>query len=233
MFFSNWRPIQRIAVWIANPICVFFMLCVNTLPVSAVDYMEIQVTKDGGVYHMKIVAEVDASAEYVHRVLTDYNHIYRLNPLITENEVLSSPGNGAVRVRTRIEDCTLFSCIDIERVEDVYDLSSNELHMVIVPSLSDFLSGNAKWEIGDKEEYSEIIYQAQIEPAFNTFPIVGSAIAKRKLRQEMTSLMARIECIAKFQEEQDWNSLLQVTRSNVDPACLNNVIPVPTNASHE
>jgi hypothetical protein len=225
--------IQRIAARIVNPVCVFFMLCVNTLPVGAIDYMEIQVTNNGGVYHMKIVAEVDASAEYVHRVLTDYRHIYRLNPLITESEVLSSPGNGAVRVRTRIENCTLIYCVDIERVEDVYDLSSYELHMVIVPSLSDFLSGNAKWEIGDKEEYSEIVYQAQIEPAFSTFPIVGSAIAKRRLRQEMTILMARIECIAKVLEEQDWNSLLQVDRSSVDPACLENVVPVPTNASHE
>ncbi len=189
--------------------------------------------KDGGVYHVKMVAEVDASAEYVHRVLTDYRHIYRLNPLITESEILPSPGNGAVRVRTRIEDCTLIFCVDVERVEDVFDLSSRELRMVIVPSLSDFLSGNAKWIIGDKEEYSEIVYQAQIEPAFNTFPVVGSAIARRKLRQEMTTLMARIECIAKVLEEQDWNSLLQVARPGVDSACYKNVIPVPDNARHE
>ena len=225
--------IQGIAARIAKPVCVFFILCVFTLPVAAIDYVEIQVMKDGGVYHVKMVAEVDASAEYVHRVLTDYRHIYRLNPLITESEILPSPGNGAVRVRTRIEDCTLIFCVDVERVEDVFDLSSREVRMVIVPSLSDFLSGNAKWIIGDKEEYTEIVYQAQIEPAFNTFPVVGSAIARRKLRQEMTTLMARIECIAKVLEEQDWNSLLQVARPGVDSACYKNVIPVPDNARHE
>jgi len=224
---------QWIAARTAKPVCVFFMLCIITLPVAAIDYMEIQVIKDDGVYHMKMVAEVDAPAEYVHRVLTDYRHIYRLNPLITESEVLPSPGNGAVRVRTRIEDCTLIFCVDVERVEDVYDLSSRELQMVIVPSLSDFLSGSAKWIIGDKEEYSEIVYQAQIEPAFNTFPVVGSAIARRKLRQEMTALMARIECIANVLEEQDWSSLLQVVRPSVDSTCYKNVIPEPANASHK
>ena len=217
----------------AKPICVFSILCVNTLPLSAVDFVEIQVTNNSGVYHMRMVAEVDASAVYVYRVLTDYKHIYRLNPLIIESEVLPSPGNGAVRVRTRTEDCTFIFCVEVIRVEDVYDLSSNELHMVIVPSLSNLRSGNAKWEIEEMEEYSGIVYQAQIEPDFNIFPVIGSAILKRKLRQEMMALMARIECIAKVQEERDWDSQLQVARADVDPECLKNVIPVPANVSHE
>ena len=200
-------------------IYVFFMLCVITLPLGAVDFVEVQVTNDGGVYHIKIIAEVDASAEYVYRVLTDYNHIYRLNPSITESEILPSPGSGAVRVRTRAENCTYIFCMEVDRVEDVYDLSSNELRMEIVPSLSNFLSGNAKWLIEDMEEYSEIVYQAQVEPDFNVFPVIGSAIVKRRLRQEMMTLMARIECIAKVQEEQDWNPRLQIDIADVDSEC--------------
>ena len=220
MFCSYWRPVQRIAARIAKPVCMFITLCVNTLPLGAIDFEEILVTENGGTYHIKMVAEVDASAEYVYRVLTDYKHIYRLNPLITESEVLPSPGNGAVRVRTRIEDCTFIFCMEVNRVEDVYNLSSNELHMVIVPSLSNFISGNAKWEIEDMEEYCGIVYQARIEPDFNVFPIIGSAILKKKLHQEMMTLMARIECIAKIQEEQDWDSQLQVARANPGSACL-------------
>ena len=77
-----------------KPLYVFFMLCMITLPLDAVDFVEAQVANDGGVYHIKIIAEVDASAEYVYRVLTDYKHIYRLNPSITESEILPSPGTG-------------------------------------------------------------------------------------------------------------------------------------------
>ena len=219
MFCSHWRPIRCVAARMSKSVCVFFMLCANTLPLGAVDIVEIQVTKNNGVYHMKMVAEVDASAEYVYRVLTDYKHIYRLNPAITESEILPSPGSGAVRVRTRAENCTFIFCMEVDRVEDVYGLSSNELHMVIVPSLSNFLSGNAKWLIEDMEEYSEIVYQAQVEPDFNVFPVIGSAIVKRRLRQEMMTLMARIECIAKVQEEQDWNPQLQIDIADVDSEC--------------
>jgi hypothetical protein len=195
------------------------MLCVITLPLGAVDFVEVQVTNDGGIYNIKIIAEVDASAEYVYKVLTDYKHIYRLNPSITESEILPSPGHGAVRVRTRVEDCTSIFCVDLNRVEDVNELPPNVLQMVIVPSLSNIRSGNAKWKIEDMEEYTEIVYQAQLEPDFNIFPIVGSAILKEKLRQEMMTCMAMIECIAKIQEEQDWDLKRHVPSDDDFSAC--------------
>jgi len=200
-------------------IYVFFMLCVITLPLGAVDFVEVQVTNDGGVYHIKIIAEVDASAEYVYRVLTDYNHIYRLNPSITESEILPSPGYGVVRVRTRVEDCTSIVCVDLNRVEDVNELPPNVLQMVIVPSLSNIRSGNAKWKIEDMEDYTEIVYQARLEPDFNIFPIVGSAILKRKLSQEIMTSMAMIECIAKIQEELDWDLNHHVASDDDVDAC--------------
>ena len=59
--------------------------------------MEVQVTNDGGVYQIKLIAEVDASAEYVYRLLTDYNHIYRFTavPLTFRRHA----GNGAAVIR--------------------------------------------------------------------------------------------------------------------------------------
>jgi hypothetical protein len=139
--------------------------------------------------------------------------------LITESEILPSPGHEVVRVRTRVEDCTSIFCVDLNRVEDVNELPPNVLQMVIVPSLSNIRSGNAKWKIEDMEEYTEIVYQAQLEPDFNIFPIVGSAILKRKLRQEMMTSLAMIECIAKIQEEQDWDLNYHVASDDDVAAC--------------
>ena len=219
MFYSRWRPSQRIAAQMIKPLYVFFMLCMITLPLDAVDFVEAQVANDGGVYHIKIIAEVDASAEYVYRVLTDYKHIYRLNPSITESEILPSPGHGVVRVRTRVDDCTSIFCVEINRVEDVYESPPYVLRTVIVPSLSNIRSGNAKWKIEDMEEYTEIVYQAQLEPDFNVFPVVGSAIFKRKLRQEMMTSVAKIECIARIQEEQDWDIMLYIASDDDVAVC--------------
>ena len=195
------------------------MLCMIALPLGAVDFVEARVANDGGVYHIKIIAEVDASAEYVYRVLTDYKHIYRLNPSITESETLPSPGYGVVRVRTRVDDCTSVFCVEINRVEDVYELPPDELHTVIVPSLSNIRSGYAKWKIEDMEEYTEIVYQAQLEPDFNIFPIFGSAILKSKLRQEMMTSMAKIECIARIKEEQDWDIMRYIVSDDDVAVC--------------
>ena len=219
MFYSQWRPVQRITGQMIKAVYVFSMLCVITLPLGAVDFVEVQVTNDGDVYHIKIVAEVDASAEYVYRLLTDYKHIYRLNPSITESEILPSPGRGVVRVRTRVDDCTSFFCVELNRVEDVYELPPDVLHTVIVPSLSNIRSGDARWIIEDMEEYTEIVYQAQFEPDFNIFPIIGSAFLKRKLRQEMMASIAKIECIAKIQEAQDWDLNRHITSDNDIAVC--------------
>ena len=104
-------------------------------------------------------------------------------------------------------------------MEDVYESSPYVLRTVIVPSLSNIRSGNAKWKIEDMEEYTEIVYQAQLEPDFNVFPIVGSAILKRKLRQEMMISMARIECIARIQEEQDWDIMLYIASDDDVAVC--------------
>ena len=219
MFCSQGHPSQRIAVQMIKSIYIFFILCMITLPLDAVDFVEVQATNDGGVYHIKIIAEVDASAEYVYRLLTDYKHIYRLNPSITESEILPSPGHGVVRVRTRVDDCISVFCVELNRVEDVYEWPPDVLHTVIVPSLSNIRSGNAKWKIEDLEEYTEIVYQAELEPDFNIFPIVGSAILMRKLRQEMMTSMAMIECIAKIQEEQDWDLNRHIASDDDIAAC--------------
>ncbi|MCK5498236.1 MAG: hypothetical protein KAI77_03495, partial [Gammaproteobacteria bacterium] len=110
-------------------------------------------------------------------------------------------------------------CVEINRVEDVYESSPYVLRTVIVPSLSNLRSGNAKWKIEDMEEYTEIVYQAQLEPDFNVFPIVGSAILKRKLRQEMMTSMAKIECIARIQEEQDWDIMRYIASDDDVAVC--------------
>ena len=49
---------------------------------------EVEITEQSGVYQIKLVALIAAPASYERSVLTDYKHIYRLNPSIIESEVL-------------------------------------------------------------------------------------------------------------------------------------------------
>lgn len=207
------------AAHIAKNICALIALGLNTTQIDAIDIRELKVFENGGVYHININSAIDAPAEYVRRVLTDYVHLYHLSPSIVESKVLPSPDNGAVRVKTLISNCILIFCMELDRVEDVYELSSNQLHTIIIPSLSNFRSGRADWIIESQGDHSQVIYEAQMEPDFEVIPIIGPALIKKNLRKEMIVSLMKTECIAKIQQELDWNIHLQVANIDIHKLC--------------
>ncbi|MEN8133858.1 MAG: SRPBCC family protein [Pseudomonadota bacterium] len=219
MFWQRWRSVQETTARKAKRACALIVLCVGTTQVDSVDITELQVFENSGVYHINVVTVIDAPAEYVHKVLTDYVHIYRLNPSITESQILPSTGNGAVRVRIRILDCIFIFCMELDWVEDVYELPPYDLRTIIVPSLSNFQSGKTDWVIEPEGEHSQVIYEAKLEPDFVILPIIGPFLIKEKLRKKMVVSMARIECFAKIQEELDWSPHLQVASVEIDTLC--------------
>ena len=170
---------------------------------SAGDLTELQVTENGGVYHVRMVMVVHVPARYVRGVLTDYAHIYRLNPSITESEILPSPEQGVVRVRTLMRGCVAFFCKEVGRVEDVRELISGDLQAVIVPELSNLKSGAAEWKIQRLGEYTRVTYQAHMEPDFFVPPVIGSYFVKRNIRKEIMISFMRLECVAQIQARLD------------------------------
>jgi hypothetical protein len=72
-----------------------------------------------GIYHLALAVIVDAPFADVHHVVTDYVHIYRIDPSIVESEILGKPDASSTRVKTLVNDCVFFFCQNILRVEDV------------------------------------------------------------------------------------------------------------------
>jgi hypothetical protein len=134
-------PIQRRHVVIS---CMWLLLCLQAPLARAVDLAELQVGETRGVYRINLVTQIQAPVDYVHGVLTDYKHIYRLDPAIVDSGILPSPDDGVVRVRTRILDCIAFFCMTIDRVEDVRELENGGLQATIVPALSNFKYSHAE-----------------------------------------------------------------------------------------
>jgi hypothetical protein len=219
MFWPRWRPLQGTARWKTMRVYALILLCLAAVQVSAVDIRELEVSEDGGVYQIKLATVIDAPAEYVYRVLTDYVHLHRLHPSIIQSDILPSPGAGIVRVRTRILDCILIFCMELDRVEDISELPPYHVHATIVPSMCNFRSGKADWRIEDMGGHSQLIYEAQMKPDFTVIPVIGPYLVTRKLRDEMTSSLGKIECIAKIKEELDWNPQLRPGMVDVDTLC--------------
>jgi hypothetical protein len=219
MLWLRWRPPHRITARKAMRPATLVVLYLAALPVDALDIKELHIYENGGIYNIRLAAVIDASAEYVHRVLTDYVHLHRIHPSIIQDDILAPPGNGVVRVRTRMLDCIFFFCVELDRVEDVREVSPYDLHSVVVPSLSNFRSGEADWHIDDMGDRSQVVYEARMEPDFAIIPVIGPIFIMEKLRDEMTSSLARIECIAKIEEEREWDPQLRAATVDVDTLC--------------
>ena len=219
MFWPRWRPLQGTTGWKALRVYALIFLCLAALQVDAVAITELEVSEDDGVYQIKLATVIDAPAEYVYRVLTDYVHLHRLHPAIIQSDILPSPGAGIVRVRTRILDCILLFCMELDRVQDISEVPPYHLQTVIVPQMSNFWSGNADWRIKDMGERCQLNYEEQMKPNFTVIPIIGPYLVKRKLRDEMASSLMKIECIARIEEKLDWNPDLQPSMVDIDTLC--------------
>jgi hypothetical protein len=216
---SNHPVQQKGSRSLAGTSLVLLMLGVIMSGAAAGELRELQVTQKQGIYRMKMVAVVGAPAEYVRDVLTDYARIYRLNPSITESEMLPSPEAGVARVKTVMTGCVAFFCREVGRVEDVRELASGDLHAVIVPELSNLRSGSAKWSFEPVGKQTLVTYQASMEPDFFIPPLIGSFFVKQNIRKELVTSFARIECVARIKMRLERAPRLLLASLGADPGC--------------
>jgi hypothetical protein len=199
-------------------VAVFFF----TKPSAAGQLVSISINEIQGEYVTRIVAIVEAPADYVFGTITDYKHIYRINPSIVESELLPVSEDHITRVRNRVEHCIAVFCFEVEMVEDVVVIGDGHLLSTIVPGISDFESGSAMWHIrpfGDGR--TRIQYRSNFKPDFFVPPFIGSLIIKSKLREDIVSSFSRIECNAIIMARNDRNKMLTTTagHSKEDEDC--------------
>jgi hypothetical protein len=190
---------------IRNAVCFAARLVVLTIllgtNVSAGELADLQISETDGIYRVKMDMLVDAPADQVYRVLTDFRHIYRLNRAITESEMLPSDIPGITRVRTLIEDCILLHCVKISRVEEIREGAPGHLYVTTDPHSSDFKSGNTHWRIESAGKRTRVIYESSMEPDFFLPPVVGRLIMKRGLREGIVESFTNLERIARLDAE--------------------------------
>jgi Polyketide cyclase / dehydrase and lipid transport len=205
MFAARYTGIAASAEIASRIVGLILALC-PLAPAVASYLSTIEISENSGIYRVRMVMLVHAPARYVSTVLTDYKYIYRLNPSITESEILPSQRSGTVRVKTRMQGCILFFCRDVDRVEEVREVNAGHLQAVIIPDQSDFTSGSADWRIQPVGDNSRVVYEAELAPAFFIPPIIGSYFVKRTFAEAVITSFARLECIARIRAGLDARS---------------------------
>jgi Polyketide cyclase / dehydrase and lipid transport len=164
---------------------------------NASQLVRLEVDQHADIYTVYVEMELDAPVERVRAILTDYAHLDRLNPSITASEIIDHEGGGTVRVLTRFENCILFLCLTVQRVEDITEDAQGRILVAMVPDASSFRSGQASWEVESTGSGSRVIHRARLEPDFWLPPWIGTAILKGTLRREIRASFERLECLAR------------------------------------
>ena len=180
-------------------ICVFallFMLGPPCCPaVAAAETERAEISFEGRTYQYIFIARMKGDINAVHAVVTDYDHMQRINDDIVESRVLARYDNGELKRLLRLRHCILVFCFDMDFVERVRE-SPGHIITIVVPEESTFLDGTANWQLQALDGgYTRISVSARQTPRFWIPPVLGPMILKRVFMQEVAETCANIERI--------------------------------------
>jgi hypothetical protein len=193
---------QRKEWFPARCLCVFRLCGLLTLILCssfsiADELQELSVTDTDGEYSLRIVDVLNAPADYVVKVITDYRHAYQICPTITDVEILPSGRDQVVRVRNLSRQCVGPFCFHIAWAGDIKATRDGDIEVETVPELSNFVSGSAIWHIRPQGERTLVLYESRLKPAFFIPPVIGDIIVKKRIKRDTQAMFKRIECQAR------------------------------------
>jgi hypothetical protein len=197
---EGWLSTQRKTVF---SVCVLFALPLYVSICKADEIEEVSVTKADGVYSLRVVSVFDAPADYVYNVITDYKHAYRINPTITEVEILPSTRDEVVRVRNLSEHWVGPFFFKIDWVGDIVEHKYGHIKINTIPEFSSFESGSAVWELRPQGERTWVLHESSLKPNFFIPPLIGDHVMKKQMEEDTLDTFKRIECYAKVMFKMD------------------------------
>ena len=193
---TNNRPISPITS--AIRIYTLPALLLFSFTLSSNDIEELSVTVSDGVYSLKATSVLDVPADYVYYIITDYLHAYRINPSITEIEILPSINADITRLRNNSEHCIGPICFDIYWTGEIVEPEHGHIVIDTIPELSSFESGSAIWRIHSNGERTWLHHESTLKPDFFIPPLIGDKVMKSKMASDTVTTFNRIECYAKI-----------------------------------
>jgi hypothetical protein len=172
------------------------LLCVP-LAAGAGEILDSSAELDNGVYTLALTARIDAPPATVLRLITDYDRLTEINSSLTESRTLLEHSPEKHRVHTVIRACILFFCRSVTQVQDITRDASGRVEALILPALSDFRQGVARWELAPAGTGTIMRFNAMLEPAFWVPPLIGPWLFERQLSREVRESATIMEARAR------------------------------------
>ncbi len=179
---------------------IVFVILTLLLPgaVFCAEINHIEINHQHEQYYLTIKATVNAEAEDIKRIITDYDHLTSINPYLSRSEVLRNSDNGRTTVDMLSKICIFIFCYNIKHVQIFHPVIDDIIYARIIPRLSDFKSGWLRWQIKTRDSsashpVTEIIFDTELIPGFFVAPVIGPYQIKRKMLEIATKTIDKLE----------------------------------------
>lgn len=186
---------RLLSVWV---VCGWLLMVV---PAWAGEVLDVAVERFDQRYVVEIDARFTAPAERLRALLTDFDHLARINDSIRRSEVIeiNSPQHHCVLTEAQV--CVAVFCKRIVQVQDVSVLPDGNILATVRPTRSDFSYGIARWDFREEPAGTRMRFRSEIEPAFWVPPLIGPWLIERALQAEMLKSVANLERLAESSTE--------------------------------
>jgi|SRR5690606_22508507 len=177
--------------WLAVLAC-----CATT---HAAEFSNLSVNYQNGVYQMHSEVLLDAPADEVLYVLTDYDHLTWITGAVLKSQELDKPDVNTTVFYMRIELCFAFFCQQVGQVlrsEEQREGDTVLLRATALPQYSDVEFSETTWQIRPAENGTRLIWKTRMKPKFWLPPIIGPAIVESELREHAHYTASGIEKLA-------------------------------------
>lgn len=169
-------------------------------PAGAGEVRKASVDHRDGEYFVDMAVKISGNKDTVYNIATDYRKLSRLSKLIVESGLVNRAtpdGTSVIRRRLVTRTCVMKLCFNATLVEDVWEPSSGIIRTVFIPEESDFVSGEAVWQISRIDADNTLIdFHSRFRPAFWVPPLVGPYFIRRMMLDAAEETILNIEQLA-------------------------------------
>jgi len=187
------RSLRRLLL----PMLGLWLSVVGVPGAAAVEIERTEIWFADGAYRYLFAATLHASVEDVRAVVSDFNHLARLNDDIITSRLLEQYDSHHVKRRLLVKHCLLVFCFDLDFVERVEVLPNGDIETFIIPEESSFHHGTSVWRISALDDQrTRVSLEAHQSPKFWIPPVIGPLVIKRSFISEVNETLGKIERFA-------------------------------------
>ena len=172
------------------------LLALPAITLSAAEFSSLELVRDGDDYRVLADVFIEAPAEGVFEVLTDYEGFPRLSSVFREGRVVEPIEDGRGVVYLHMKGCVLFFCREVEIVVFLEIEPYRRILAIVDPERSDLHYGRASWTLAPEEGGTLVTYELDMRPQFWIPPVIGPLIIKAALRYRGLRAARRLEALA-------------------------------------